>query len=88
MLTFFPQPAGRRLALCCGRRQPAVTALTTPASGAADSLALGRVLEIPRSQMHYLVLYSQSITQAVEIIKVHPNHEQRRSALRINHYMD
>jgi hypothetical protein len=33
----------RRLALCFGGRQPAVAALSTPASGAADSLAFGLI---------------------------------------------
>jgi hypothetical protein len=32
----------RRLAVCCGGRQPTVAALSTPASGAADSYALAR----------------------------------------------
>jgi hypothetical protein len=41
VLTFFPQPLGRRLAVCSAGRQPAASSLTTPASGAADSWALG-----------------------------------------------
>jgi hypothetical protein len=53
VLTFFPQPVGRRLAVCCGDRQPKVAALTTPASGAADSWALGGhvILAVPSERV-------------------------------------
>ena len=53
MLTFFPQPVGWRLVVCCGGRQPAASSLPTPASDAAGACTVGGVEAHNGAQLVY-----------------------------------